>query len=46
MKMTEIRQKAKTIGIMPKKMKKEELIHEIQRTESNTVCFGKAENSS
>lgn len=41
-KMPEIRQKAKALGITPGKMKKAELIHVIQQTEGHTACFGKS----
>ena len=44
MKMLEIKEKAKPLGIVPGKMKKVELIHAIQKTEGNTPCFGKADN--
>lgn len=40
MKMTEIRDKARGLGITPGKTKKAELIHWIQRTEGNPQCYG------
>jgi hypothetical protein len=40
MKMTELREKAKAIGISPGKMKKAELIHSVQKAEGYTRCFG------
>ena len=43
MKLIEIKQKAKTLGIKPAKMKKTELIHAIQQAENNTPCFGKSD---
>lgn len=39
MKMTEIKIKAKAIGISPGKLKKAELIHAIQSKEGNYTCF-------
>ena len=42
MKMAEVREKAKTLGITPGKMKKTELIHSIQKTEGHSPCFGQA----
>jgi hypothetical protein len=42
MTMTEIKNKAKNLGINPGKMKKVQLIHEIQKTEGNYPCFGSA----
>ena len=42
MKMIEVKEKAKTLGINAGKMKKIELIHSIQQTEGNTPCFGKS----
>lgn len=42
MKMPEIRQKAKALGITAGKMKKPELIHAIQSAEGHTACFGKS----
>ena len=40
--MSEIRMKAKTLGITPGKMKKVELIHAIQVAEGCTPCFGRS----
>ncbi len=40
MKMPEIRDKAKALGIKPGKMRKAELITAIQTAEGNTPCFG------
>jgi hypothetical protein len=42
MKMTELKEKAKPLGINPNKMKKQELIHSIQKAEGYTPCFGKS----
>ena len=42
MKMAEIREKAKALGITSGKMKKTELIHAIQRAENCTPCFGRS----
>jgi len=39
---SEIRMKAKGLGIIPGKMNKEELIHTIQVTEGYTACFGRS----
>ncbi|MHC4160217.1 MAG: Rho termination factor N-terminal domain-containing protein [Planctomycetota bacterium] len=39
-KMPEIREKAKNLGITPGKMKKAELIRAVQQTEGYTACFG------
>jgi hypothetical protein len=38
----EIREKAKSIGITPGKMKKAELIRAIQTAEGNQPCFGRS----
>jgi hypothetical protein len=46
MKIFEIREKAKTLGIKPGNLKKDELIHAIQNAEGYTPCFGKADNGS
>ncbi len=43
MKLNEIKEKAKALGIIPGKMKKPELIHVIQETEGNTPCFGRSD---
>jgi hypothetical protein len=40
MKMSEIKMKAKGLGLTPGKMSKIELIHAIQTAEGNTPCFG------
>ena len=40
MKMPEIREKAKTLGITPGKTKKTDLIHTIQQAEGYDPCFG------
>jgi len=40
--MSEIKAKAKTLGIIPGKMKKPELIHAIQIAEGYTPCFGRS----
>jgi len=40
MKMTEVKEKAKALGITPGKMKKVEIIHAIQIAEGNRPCFG------
>lgn len=42
MAMPEIREKAKTLGIRPGKMKKAELIHAIQAAEGCTPCYGRS----
>ena len=42
MTMTEIRAKAKLLGISPGKMKKADLIHAIQTAEGCTPCFGRS----
>ena len=41
--MPEIKIKAKELGIIPGKMKKEELIHTIQVTEGYSACFGRSD---
>ena len=40
--MTEIRKKAKALGITPGKMKKTELVHSIQIAENCSPCFGRS----
>jgi len=40
MKMTEVKEKAKALGITPGKMKKVEIIHAIQIAEGYRPCFG------
>lgn len=44
MKIIELKKKAKPLGINPGKMKKQELIHSIQKAEGYTPCFGKSNN--
>lgn len=39
---SQLKTKAKNLGINPEKMNKTELIHAIQRTEGFTPCFGKS----
>lgn len=41
--MPEIKAKARSIGIIPGKMKKPELIHTIQVTEGYEPCFGRSD---
>lgn len=45
MKLEAIKEKAQKLGIKPGKMKKPELIHEIQKAEKYTPCFGTAKGS-
>ena len=40
MKMPEIKQKAKSLGISPSKLKKTDLIQAIQKAEGFNVCYG------
>lgn len=40
MKMNEVKEKAKMLGIKAGKMKKSDLIKTIQKTEGNEPCFG------
>ncbi|HUW20266.1 MAG TPA: hypothetical protein VMW16_13290 [Sedimentisphaerales bacterium] len=40
--MTEIRNKAKGLGINPGTMQRVELIHSIQRAEGCTPCYGRS----
>ena len=42
MKMPEIREKAKALGITPGKTKKAELVHAIQEAEGCNPCFGRS----
>lgn len=42
MKMPEIREKAKALGITPGKTKKAELIHSVQEAEGYNPCFGRS----
>jgi hypothetical protein len=39
MRMAEVREKAKELGIKPGRMRKADLIHAIQTAEGNTPCF-------
>jgi hypothetical protein len=41
--MPEIKLKAQSLGISPGKMKKPELIHNIQMAEGYTQCFGRSD---
>ncbi len=45
MKLDEIKGKAKGLGIACSKMKKEDIIREIQRKEGNFDCFGTVANN-
>jgi len=38
--MSEIRAKAKAVGVDPGKMKKSELVRAVQKAEGVTACFG------
>jgi len=42
MKMAQLRQKAKPLGINPGKMKKTALIHAVQKAEGNNPCYDKS----
>jgi hypothetical protein len=42
MKMLEVRQKARAMGVAPRRMRKAELIRAIQEAEGNEPCFGRA----
>ena len=42
MTVSEIKVKAKTLGVNPGKMKKAELIHAIQTAEGCTPCYGRS----
>ncbi len=42
MTMTDIKAKARTLGVEPGKMKKAELIHAIQIAEGCTPCYGRS----
>jgi hypothetical protein len=42
MTVNEVKDKARGLGVEPKKMKKTELIHAIQTAEGNTACYGKS----
>ncbi len=39
MKIAEVREKAKALGLIPRNMRKADLIHAIQRKEGYTPCF-------
>lgn len=39
MKVSVVKEKAKEVGVKPGKMKKLELVHEIQKMEGNSPCF-------
>lgn len=45
MKATDIKKKAEDMGICCGKMKKDEIIHQIQVREGNTPCYGKSGGS-
>jgi len=45
MKVTDIKDIAKSMDIKPGKMRKAELIHAIQEAEGNFPCFGTADGS-
>jgi len=40
MKISEIKEKAKSVGVKAGKMKKDELVRAIQQAENNNPCFG------
>lgn len=42
MTMAQIREKAKTLGVNPGKLKKADLIHTIQSAEGCTPCYGRS----
>lgn len=42
MNMTEIRRKARQVGVAPKKMKKLELVRTIQKREGFPDCYGRS----
>jgi len=42
MKMIQLKEKAKNIGIKPRSMKKTELVQAIQRAEGNPDCYGRS----
>ncbi len=42
MKLPEVREKAKALGLIPRNMKKTDLIRAIQRKEGYTACFGRS----
>ena len=43
MTMPDIKNRAKELGIVPRKMRKTELIHAIQMAEGCTPCFGRSD---
>jgi hypothetical protein len=45
MNMTDIRKKAEQLGVKAGKMKKTELIREIQKAEGNEPCYGHSNGS-
>jgi hypothetical protein len=45
MKMDEVRERAKALGIKTGQMKKADLIRRIQKAEGNFDCFGTAQNN-
>jgi hypothetical protein len=45
MNLTEVKSKAKEVGVSVSKMKKPELIRAIQLAEGNVDCFGKPEGA-
>ena len=45
MNLTEVKSKAKEVGVSAGKMKKPDLIRAIQLAEGNSDCFGKADGS-
>jgi hypothetical protein len=40
MTITEVKERARALGILPPSMQKADLIHAIQRKEGHTPCFG------
>lgn len=45
MKMMDIKQKARELGLTPGKMKKVELVRAIQLAEGNTPCYGTSDGN-
>ena len=45
MKMTEVKEKARKMGVDPKKMNKTDLIRTIQKNEGYEECYGKSNGS-
>ena len=43
MKISDVKAKAKAVGVDPGKMKKADLIRAIQRAEGNNACYGSEE---